>query len=92
MAGKGKRGGQQIDEQSILCAIECHDGSVYRILAGVRGKEADGHSGRGLIENRIMVPFKEVVRQPRRTEIKIQACHDVIKIHAKFFLNNILKN
>ncbi len=38
VVGKGKRGGQFVDENSVLCFVECDDGSVYNILAGVKGK------------------------------------------------------
>lgn len=38
VVGKGKRGGQHVDENSILCFVECDDDSVYNIVAGVKGK------------------------------------------------------
>lgn len=38
VSGKGKKGGQHVDDQSVLCLVECSDKSVYRILAGVKGK------------------------------------------------------
>lgn len=38
VVGKGKRGGQHVDENSILCIVECEDNTVYNIMAGVKGK------------------------------------------------------
>lgn len=38
VVGKGKRGGQHVIESSVLCLIECDDGSVHNIMAGVKGK------------------------------------------------------
>ena len=38
VVGKGKRGGQHVDENSVLCFVECDDGSVYNIMAGIKGK------------------------------------------------------
>ena len=36
--GKGKKGAQHIDENSILCTVRCSDGNEHVIRAGVRGK------------------------------------------------------
>lgn len=38
VVGKGKRGGQYVDENSILCIVELADDSVYKIMAGMKGK------------------------------------------------------
>ena len=38
VSGKRKRGGQWVDETSILCKITCHDDdTTYSIHCGVRG-------------------------------------------------------
>lgn len=38
VAGKGKKGGQHVDVQSVLCLVECNDGSIYRVPAGIKAK------------------------------------------------------
>ncbi len=36
--GKGKRGGQSVDERATLCLVECEDGRVFPVRSNVRGK------------------------------------------------------
>ena len=36
--GKGKKGGQGVDERSILCHIECETGETYSVRSCVKGK------------------------------------------------------
>ena len=36
--GKGKKGGQGVDERSILCHIECENGETYSVRSCVKGK------------------------------------------------------
>lgn len=36
--GKWKKGGQKVQNQSVLCSIECDDGSIYKISACITGK------------------------------------------------------
>ncbi|XP_044730044.1 protein Abitram [Chrysoperla carnea] len=38
VSGKGKKGGQHLEPNSILCKIECEDGSVYNIYSCIKGK------------------------------------------------------
>lgn len=38
VSGKGKKGGQGLDERSILCYIECKDGETYSVRSCVKGK------------------------------------------------------
>ena len=38
VTGKGKKGGQHVDEKAVLCVLECLDGTIYRVMAGVKGK------------------------------------------------------
>lgn len=38
VSGKGKKGGQGLDERSILCFIECETGEKYSIRSCVKGK------------------------------------------------------
>lgn len=38
MTGKGKRGAQQLQNNSILCHVTCEDGTTYSIHAAVAGK------------------------------------------------------
>ena len=38
VVGKGKKGGQHVDEKSLLCIIECENGTNYKVMAGVKGK------------------------------------------------------
>lgn len=38
VSGKGKKGGQYMQSDSILCFIECEDGSRYSIYGCVKGK------------------------------------------------------
>ena len=47
--GKGKKGGQHVDANSILCIIECEDNSEYCVKAGVKGKLIEVNEN--LIEN-----------------------------------------
>lgn len=35
--GKRKKGGQKLKERSIICQVKCTDGSVFSILAGIKG-------------------------------------------------------
>ena len=37
VSGKGKKGGQSIDERAILCWVHCENGSKYAIRSCVRG-------------------------------------------------------
>jgi len=36
--GKGKKGAQNVNANSVLCIVKCEDGTEYRIKACVRGK------------------------------------------------------
>ena len=36
--GKGKKGGQSVDERSVLCFLECQGGERLAVRAGVRGR------------------------------------------------------
>ena len=36
--GKGKKGGQLVEEKAVLCIVECEDGTEHHIRACVRGK------------------------------------------------------
>lgn len=38
VSGKGKRGGQKLEEKSILCRVKCEDGFSYDIYSCVPGK------------------------------------------------------
>lgn len=38
VSGKGKKGGQGLDEKSILCFIECEDGQQFPVRSCIRGK------------------------------------------------------
>lgn len=38
VTGKGKKGGQGLDEKSILCFIECESGEIFTIRSCVKGK------------------------------------------------------
>ena len=38
VSGKGKKGGQGLDERSILCFIECESGETFTIRSCVKGK------------------------------------------------------
>jgi len=38
VSGKGKKGGQGLDEKSILCFIECESGETYTIRSCVKGR------------------------------------------------------
>ena len=38
VSGKGKKGGQGLDEKSILCFIECESGETYTIQSCVKGR------------------------------------------------------
>lgn len=38
VSGKGKRGGQKLEPQSVLCRVECSDNTSYDILSCVKGK------------------------------------------------------
>lgn len=37
-SGKGKRGAQKLSPSSVLCFVECSDGSIYTVYSCVRGK------------------------------------------------------
>ena len=37
VTGKGKKGGQSVDEKAILCVVNCEDGSKYLLRSCVRG-------------------------------------------------------
>lgn len=37
VTGKRKKGGQKLKERSIICQVKCTDGSVFSILAGIKG-------------------------------------------------------
>lgn len=49
VSGKGKRGGQKLEETSILCKVECDDASTYTIYSCVKGKLIE--INKNLIEN-----------------------------------------
>lgn len=38
VTGKGKKGAQCVNEKDVLCIVECKDGTVYQVMAGVKGK------------------------------------------------------
>ena len=38
VSGKGKKGGQGVDERSILCFIECENGESFSVRSCVKGK------------------------------------------------------
>ena len=38
VSGKGKKGGQGVDERAILCFIECQNGEKFAVRACVKGK------------------------------------------------------
>ena len=38
VSGKGKKGGQGLDEKAILCFIECESGETYTIRSCVKGR------------------------------------------------------
>lgn len=38
VSGKGKRGGQHINQKSVLCKVELEDGTIFPIEAGLKGK------------------------------------------------------
>ena len=38
VSGKGKKGGQGLDEKAILCFIECESGETYTIRSCIKGK------------------------------------------------------
>jgi glycine cleavage system H lipoate-binding protein len=38
VSGRKKHGGQKLKERSVICRIECRDGTNWHILTGVKGK------------------------------------------------------
>uniref|UniRef100_A0A6M2DMX9 Protein Abitram n=1 Tax=Xenopsylla cheopis TaxID=163159 RepID=A0A6M2DMX9_XENCH len=38
ISGKGKKGGQYLQENSTICSIFCEDGEVYKVKSNIKGK------------------------------------------------------
>lgn len=38
VSGKGKKGAQVVGFSSLLCNLECSDGSSYSVFTGIQGK------------------------------------------------------
>lgn len=48
VSGKGKKGGQYLDPLSILCRIECEDGTEYNVYSCIQGKLVEINDGLSL--------------------------------------------